>query len=90
MRVFESFVHQEAYRCRIGVYRILEERKVIDLVGENARYARNEEYGYDGERLREYYTEENIEWFKKNWRILNDINKLKEYYEKKDKEMANE
>lgn len=31
-----------------------------------------------------------IEWFKKNWRLLNDINKLKEYYAKKDKEMANE
>lgn len=40
--------------------------------------------------LRIKWWNNDIEWFKKNWRLMNDINKLKEYYEKKDKKMANE
>lgn len=32
--------------------------------------------------LRIKWWNNDIEWFKKNWRLLNDINKLKEYYEK--------
>ena len=43
-------------------------------------------YRYDDETikflLRIQWWNNDIEWLQKNWRLLNDINKLKEYYEK--------
>ena len=51
-------------------------------------------YRYDEDTieflLRIQWWNNEIEWFEKNWRLMNDIDKLKEYYNEKVKKMVNE